>query len=100
MSRILMTALMAGLIGGTLGAGGKVGKVISMFRSISGSSGKVGGGGSIGMIGIVRFTSNPLGTGRSGNWARVTFLGINLNFGSIISSHAWIFDKSMKISGK
>ena len=99
-SKILITALIAGLIGGTFGAGGKVGRVMSTFKSISGNSGNVGGGGNIGIVGMLRSTATHLGIGKSGNSTSEIFLGTNLNFGKMISSHAWIFDKSMKISGR
>lgn len=99
-SIIFITAFMAGLSGGTFGAGGNVGKVISRLISNVGNSGNSGGGGSKGILGISRSTANHLGTGKSGSCTNCTLLGTNLNFGIIIFSHTLISDKSMKISGK
>lgn len=96
-SASLITHLIEGTIFGILGAGGSVGNSISTSRVNFGKSGSWGGLGNSGISGILTLSPNSKSraSGKSGILRVGTFLGMNANFGNVISNHNLILERSI-----
>ena len=99
--QIVLTTLSVDVIAGdkrgTFGAGGNVGRLISILGINDGNSGNLGGAGSCGIVGIfgvqfkfhadtVKSTLTVGGDGSSGNAGSVTVFGTKCMFGKTTSN--------------